>query len=346
MKILIYGGCHATALQRILKKYAVGNIAVDALINYRLIARKDDFPYEQLKNYDYILFNPILNRGEYNSSRIEDYCQLHGIRYFKYPWLQWGGYWPSPRKRNWGDETEWSLLYLKEHAEIYAPDAHLNRSTNLFESYYESMFQASHFKGLMQQEVELTTMQLQSRESEGGVDFRISQFILENFQRKQLFLTPDHPTTELYKFVVCNLTEAMGIRIDPSFALSNIEIQEGIRTPILPGVAEALKLDFHAADWGNDELFGEAYYSLRDYARTTFPAENIRLATACHTTRIKSPDSDRVISARLKSRLLVSMCSERTVKDHYMADVLGPPAHRGSRVLLYKPHWQLAAPTF
>lgn len=102
MKILIYGGCHATALKRILDKYSLSEVSVDTLINYQIIATKAVFPYENLKNYDLVLFNPILNRGEYNSTRIEERCKQYGTPYLKYPWLQWGGYWPEPKKRNWG----------------------------------------------------------------------------------------------------------------------------------------------------------------------------------------------------------------------------------------------------
>jgi hypothetical protein len=215
-----------------------------------------------------------------------------------------------------------------------------------FEAYYESLFEATQYQSLMEQEVEKTTRQLQSREKEGGVDLKISDHILENFRKKQLFLTPDHPTTELYKFVVLHIASALGIRLDPSFASSRVEIQEGIRTPILPGVADAMGLAFHAADWGNDEFLGEGYYSLRDYARTTFPGMPIRLATARNTTRIKSADSEHATPFQMKKKLLVHVRQEPAPYDHLMVDVLGPSSLRRTRALLYKPHWKLDAPSF
>jgi Polysaccharide biosynthesis enzyme WcbI len=346
MKLLIYGGCHASAIKRILDKYALGDVLVDTLVNFRLIASKEPFPYDRLGQYDFVLFNPILNRAEYNTTLVEDYCRAKGIRYFKYPWLQWGGYWPLPKKRTWGSNGEWGLFHQREQAEKHMQLLNTSSTQHQFDAYYESMFQGAHYRSLMEQEVEKTTRQLQSREREGGVDFKISDHIVENFQKKQLFLTPDHPTTELYKFVVPHIANALGIQLDPSFESSKVEVQEGIRTPILPGVAEALGLEFHAADWGNDEFLGDGYYSLRDYARTTFPGFQICLATARNATRIKSSDSEDVTAIGLKKKLLIQLRDEPTLHDHMVVDVIGPLPLRRTRALLYKPHWQLDSPSF
>jgi Polysaccharide biosynthesis enzyme WcbI len=346
MKLLIYGGCHASAIKFILDKYSLCDVVVDTLVNYRLISTREPFPFDRLLQYDFVLFNPILNRAEYNTTLVEDHCRAKGIRFFKYPWLQWGGYWPLPKKRTWGSNAEWALFHQREQAEKFAQKFSALGAQQQFEAYYESLFEGAQYQSLMEQEVEKTTRQLQSREKEEGVDIKISDYILENYREKQLFLTPDHPTVELYKFVVPHIASALGISLDPSFASSRVEIQEGIRTPILPGVADALGLAFHAADWGNDEFLGDCYYSLRDYARTTFPGLPIRLATACNTTRIKSADSDDATPFNVKKKLLIQLRQEPTLRDHLMVDVLGPLPLRRTRALLYKPHWQLDAPSF
>lgn len=346
MKLLIYGGCHAEAFKRILDKYALSAVEADIIKNYKLIGTRKPFPYESLRNYDCILFNPILNQGEYNTTYIEEYCKARGIRFFKYPWLQWGGYWPTPMKRTWGVNREWGLFHLKELAERCAQQFQFCSAEQQFDVYYESLFQGLNFRGLMEQEVEKTTRLLQQREQEGRVDFPISSFILENFRQKPLFLTPDHPSTELYKFVVRHVGSALNLRLDPSFEASRIEVQEGIRTPILPGVAEVLELRFQAADWGNHEFLGEGYYSLRDYARTTFPALPVHLATACNNTRIKSLDPIDASAVTVKTKLLIQLRNEPMLHDHMMVDVLGPQALRRTRALLYKSHWQLDAPSF
>lgn len=345
MKILIYGGCHATALKRILDKYSLSEISVDTLINFRIIATKAAFPYDDLKNYDLVLFNPILNRGEYNSTRIEDHCKHHGIPYLKYPWLQWGGYWPEPKKRNWGDNSEWGLLYLKSHSTRYSQPG-IQTDEGDFDRYYESLFERSSFDSIMAGEVEKTTRQLVQREAEGGVDFKISSYIKDNFDKKQLFLTPDHPSTELYKYVVRTIADAISIRIDPSFYSSNIEIQEGIRTPILPGVAAALNLNFSAADWCNNEFLGDSSYSLREFARTTFPGIPVFLASTKNNTRLKTLDSSDATSIGSKKKLLVSLDENDAPKDHIKVQIFGPAPYRRTSALLYKPHWTFSSPDF
>jgi hypothetical protein len=346
MKILIYGGCHATALKRILDKYSLSELSVDTLINFRMIATKAAFPYADLKNYDLVLFNPILNRGEYNSTHIEDHCKLHGIRFFKYPWLQWGGYWPEPKKRNWGNSSEWGLFFLKKHMARYSslPDGKSQESD--FESYYESLFEGSSFDSIMDSEIEKTTKQLVQRELDGGADFKISKYIIENFDKKQLFLTPDHPSTELYKYIVKVISEAIHIRIDPSFYSSNIEIQEGIRTPILPGVSVALSLNFSGADWCNNEFLGDSSYSLRDFAKTTFPGTPVFLASAKNNTRLKMIDSTNTTAIGPKKKLLVSLDKKDAPKDHVKAHIFGPSPYSRTSAFLYKPHWIFSSPDF
>lgn len=346
MKVLIYGGCHASALKRIFDKYAVSEVHSDALTNFQLIASGTPFPYERLKEYDAILFNPILNRAEYNTTFVEEYCNHNGIRFYRYPWLQWGGYWPTPKRRTWGARNEWGLFYMHELANRYREQRFFSVEEGSFDEYYESLFLTETFAPVMDAEVEATTRQLQMREREGRVDFEISGFILDNFRERQLFMTPDHPATELYKFVVEKIVDALGIRIDPSFYSSKVEVQEGIRTPIPPGVANVLGLKFGASDWGNNEFLGDAYYSLRDYARTIFHAEEMRLATAMHNTRVKFPGSEKALSVRFNERVLVRLLGESTHRDHYSVEVMAPVRLRRPEALIYKSHWKLDAPNF
>ena len=347
MKLLIYGGCHAEALRRIFDKYSLSELTVDTLVNFQIIAEKTPFPYKDLRNFDFILFNPILNQGEYNTSNIEDHCKRFGIPFLRYPWLQWGGYWPEPKKRNWGENREWGIFFLKEHSARYSCQSdRAHDESGSFERYYESLFEKKSFEHIMEREVEKTTKQLIFREAEGGVDFSISTHINENFHKKRLFLTPDHPSIELYKYLVKQIAQALNIRIDPSFYSSNIEIQEGIRTPILPGVAAALNLNFSASDWCNKEFLGDSSYSLREFARTTFPGMPIFLASTKNNTRLKELDSGDATSIGPKKKLLVSLDENDAPKDHIKAQIFGPAPYRRKSALLYKPHWTFSSPDF
>jgi Polysaccharide biosynthesis enzyme WcbI len=339
MRILIYGGCHASAFKRILDRYALGDIEVDMLVNFRLVAEKKPFPYEILGNYDLVIFNPILNKAELNTIHLENACKQRNIKYYKYPWLQWEGYWPQARKRYWGKYSEWGMPSVLELTAKGGKDAAAD-SNATFESYYEGLFEANNFEYAMNKVVEETTRKLRLLEETGNVDIRISDFILENYRKKQLFLTPDHPTNALYKYVIEHMTAAVGIKIDPAFYGASIEIQEGVRTPILPGVAKALNLEFASTEWAHKEFLGNTHYTLRDWAKSSFPGTKMFLGVAKINTRIKQVEGIRKLNYAKQSTVLFTELPNVAVPHHTGALLHGAKDGNFSRALLFRPHWE------
>src|SRR4051794_36823300 len=107
MRILAYGGCHAAILQRVLAKYGPSDLDVQLIRNYDVIASGKPFPLGSVDESDMVIFNPILNRPEYDTKLLEARCDERGIPYFKYTWMQWNGYYPGFKSRRSDFYTGW-----------------------------------------------------------------------------------------------------------------------------------------------------------------------------------------------------------------------------------------------
>ncbi|WP_085318103.1 WcbI family polysaccharide biosynthesis putative acetyltransferase [Derxia lacustris] len=342
MKVLIYGGCHAGALKRIFDRYALGEHRFDTLTNYQLIAAKTPFPYERLAHYDLVVFNPILNKEDWNTVHLEDACRRIGRPFIKYPWLQWAGYWPTPRRRTWGRFAEWglsSVLGLTGMLESASDPA-------AFERFYGALFEPRHFAAAMPQMMELTTEQLRKREQECAVDVSISDFILANYRRSQLFLTPDHPSNALYAHVVRELARLAGLTLDPAYGSQAIEVQEGVRTPILPGVAEAIGLEFSSSDWAHHEFLGRTHYTLREWALSSFPAGGVTLGVAKANTHIRALDNeDDSVGIVRNGRVLAVGLPDVDIPQHWAGRLLGADNAGFRRARFFRAHWDFVQPS-
>lgn len=349
MKVLVYGGCHASAIKKILDTSQQKDLSVDVLVNFSVIASAKGFPYELLKGYDFVIFNPILNKGDYNTVFLEEFCKLNAIRYLKYPWLQWGGYFPVPKKRLWGDMPEWGLSYLTDLSNKVILE-NPNRSVDFqFEIFYESLFKSENFS-FMESELEKTTDILIERENIGQVDFKISDFILKNYRNKQLFLTPDHGANFLYVFVIKQICDFLGIPTKISNSLL-LEVQEGIRIPILPGVKEALRLNFQSSEYYNKEICRNGRMPLRDFAMTYFKPYKIRMIVALNNTKIKNKGL-KVIGTVGRGKKFLVRIRETEKKGHMAISILNNPLESlntlisleplDEEVFVFKNHWNFS----
>ncbi len=334
----MYGGCHAGAMKRIIDRYALGEHQVDMLVNFEMINTKEPFPYERLPQYDLLIFNPILNRGDWNTVHLEAECDRVGLRYLKYPWLQWGGYWPEPRTRYWGEKrSEWGVpMLLPLGAEHAARGAKAG-----FDSFYEALYEPRSFERVMPEWVEATTRRLKQIETQGAVDLPISDYVLDNFRREQLFLTPNHPNTPLYKFLFRGIERACGLKLDPAFYAVDRPVQEGTRLPVLPGVAELLGLGFRSSEWAHHSVVGGQYFTLREWAHTHYEALPTVIATATTDTWLKNQPSIEGairIRARRNSRHLLVQDDSASSPGYVAGRLFGAELPAGCQYL-FRPHW-------
>ncbi|CAM4262980.1 hypothetical protein COAQ111491_13770 [Comamonas aquatilis] len=334
MNVLIYGGCHAEVIRRSLEKYALGEHKFQKIVNFSLIASRVSFPYDILKNIDLVVFNPIHNKGEWNTLHLEEYCFVNGVRLIKYPWLQWGGYWPHAAQRRWGDVKEWSIPLIRKESEKYE---------SISENYC-SIFNEGVISQAASGWLDKTTQFLRDAEKRGSVDISIVDWVYGRYKEKRLFQTPDHPCTELYKYVIGNIASAAGLTLDKSFFHISAELQPGVMTPILPNVASALHLNFTGGEWRHDEIWGDSELTLRDFVDSHFRKSPLLLGKAIVKTVRKDILGKRAIVPAGKKFLLEKM-PNNSVRHHHLCNIrLADGGAQQS--LLYKPHWAYFEPEF
>ena len=78
MRVLNYGGCRAGVLRQIFDQYT--DVDVDHITNYKMISARKTFPYEKLSEFDWVVYSPIKNKGEWNTEYLVENCKIRGVR--------------------------------------------------------------------------------------------------------------------------------------------------------------------------------------------------------------------------------------------------------------------------
>ena len=240
MKLLVYGGCHALIIKRFIDELGPpGRHEVDLLVNFQVIASGAPFPYERLRDYDAVVYSPVENRGSYNTSGLDAACAEAGVPAIRFPWLEWHGYAPTADKDGFWGHRGWffpGLVALaRDFDEPGAFIAHARRSFPSGEAVRDA--------------VERSTARLVEGERRVGCEIRVSDFILDGFRDRRMFLIPDHPSLHLYRHLLEQLEDLLGTRLVASWPRDLPEPQPEARTPILPRVAAVTGLSFRDPSW-------------------------------------------------------------------------------------------------
>lgn len=274
MKALIYGGCHAGILANNLGQFAKGDHRFDSLRNYELIDRREPFPYDRLRDYDAVVYSPIRNKGEWNTSHLLERCAKLGLQVISYPWLQWNGYFTNVTKPTDLLPHVWCLEGLLD---LLASDASV-------ETLRQEVEAGQRFSGAAQAYSDYSFEEL--RRNEADCDIQIAPFVAANFQRVRLFATPDHPTSALYAYVCREIAARLGIRISvpPTVPEPHQDI-----FPILPAIGRALGLQFVSTNYmiedtkigplSLDNYLARLRSDYRAVHQTTAPAQPTRSGT-------------------------------------------------------------------
>jgi len=204
---------------------AIGKHEFTALQNYELIGSGTPFPFDRLTSLDAVVYSPIRNKGEWNTSILQEKCDALGVRTVSYPWLQWNGYFPdvgdAPAPHHW---TYNRLAQMAQSGATLDEMRDLARDPDGFDpiNYLEYAFKAL-------------------SEHESDLDFQIGEFIRRHYQEHRLFWTPDHPTLALYAHVQKRIAQQLGIWIN-GFARHDEPHSDALI--ILPGVEQSLGLKF------------------------------------------------------------------------------------------------------
>jgi hypothetical protein len=343
MRVLFYGGCHAAALRRIFERFGHGLTHVDHLTNFRLIRKQLPVPYEQFLGFDAVVFSPIRNKAEYNTSHLEEFLSSKGVRFIKFPWLQWEGYFPGMSRASFPWYSGWWPTRLDHASEQFGS----------FEEFRDAVYAGTVLQEEARQNFAVTTEKL--RLGEEGCDVRVVDFIVENHRHQRLFLTPDHAGIALYKHVAAQIAERLGCALDPAFAESTIETQAGISFPVLPAVRQALDIRFPGGEFECNLFFGTTKLSMTEYLHMVYHRKRLVAAQTVANTRIYPVPGAQAaagpgtgIQAKLGTTLLLETTDQPREKGFGTFRIVA--MHRGSPqtaalgmklVRLYHRHWSL-----
>src|SRR3569623_1621761 len=97
MRVLFYGGCHSTVLRALFARHAAAEHEFEAIENYKIIAAGEPFPYERAATFDAVVYSPIRNKDDWNTSLLAERLPST-VKLLSFPRLQWNGYFTNVKK--------------------------------------------------------------------------------------------------------------------------------------------------------------------------------------------------------------------------------------------------------
>lgn len=344
-RVLFYGACHATIFARIFEQFCTDfSYSFDVITNYQIIHQGIPFPYERIGEWDIVVFSPIFNYAEYETTLLKKACDKSNVRYICYPYLDWRGYFPYMKDAYFINMRLWH----------YPQSIALARTAPDFPSYSEEFNKLFRDDDYIFKNLESSTEHLRENEKLGGCDFIISDYILNEYRNKRLFLIPAHPTQVLYVETIKRLNEILRIPIDPAYFYSTAEPQEGVKVPIHPELSLRLGLNFQDADFQNNtSSFATRNIPWSDYLKLAYGSgRGSTMWEASSATAIKrvlqssdSLDGDKYIRVP-KGTILQAFAKPTEDFLHLEVDItwtdplLRQKLMNWNSVYIYKEHWQ------
>ena len=323
MKLLIYGGCHALIIKRLVDELGPpGRHEIDLLINFQVIASGLPFPTERLRDYDAVVYSPIENKGAYNTKALDAACAEAGVAAVRFPWLEWHGYAPTADKDVFWGHHGWFFPGLVAMARGFDEPAAFTAEARRAFPPDEAIGEA----------FERSSARLIEGERRAGCEVRVADFILDGFRDRRMFLIPDHPSLVLYRHVLEQLERVLGTRLIASWPRDLPEPQPEARTPILPRVAAATGLSFRDTAWCCETqplaaMDLEAFLALhfhRGRAHGTDACGDLVVATAIRPTWIGSPARGSAdpgpVAVPVFTQLLLDRADPAPARGHFCAD--------------------------
>lgn len=250
MRILVYGGCHAGVIKEILLRFCDEVTRCDLITNYLLIASGVPFPVEKLSEYDAVIFSPIFNKDSYNTSDLPDLCVQAGALPVCYPWLQWNGYHPEALKY---PGVDWLYrFWIQAQAQRVENESEAQAQEGWPRELSDYNFAAN---------LSTTTGYLLEQEHKSNSNIRMANFIMENYRKSSLFLTPDHPSDIIYKELIRQIASMLGVTIRTEFFHGSEQFHPEMKLPILDEVVERLDLTFSDSSYKCAELLGDMVFT-------------------------------------------------------------------------------------
>lgn len=289
-RVLLYGGCHALVLRDLLTTHFDDRVIATLIVNFELIRSGRPFPYEELRNYDVVIYSPIENKGEYNTIHLAEAGREMGIQTICFPWLEWHGYCPGARKGEFKHRFQWRYPALADAASSFRN----------FSDFVDWVVEEFPDDATVDANFSMSTALLRASEARYDMQVRVSDFILEHYRDTRLFLISDHPSLALYLHVLRQILELVGIAdagLLARLARDGEEPQWRWRTPILPRVAQRLALRFSDTRWIDDDIVPGRSLDLRSYLLLYYHRDSVILGPvgASATATLPTSGAERLL---------------------------------------------------
>jgi hypothetical protein len=257
--VLIIGNCQAQTVCEGLVRAPAFNTRLNA--KYHFVGLQQSLHERgktELQNSDVVLVQDIRDWEDYPLRRyIRD-----DVRIIKFPLLRFASLWPFDHYNGPGDkeayDREWPNLTFLYHDGLLArlrkevPD----REQRLAAYRSLSVDGIINFARLH----DFERRRLTAMDKQYG--FEIGQFILNNFQRKRLFYTTNHPNAEIFAMLMQHLLDHL--EIDQVYRSATIlDHLQRLQVPVHPRVAKALGVKWANEAtrylYGGEEITWEAY---------------------------------------------------------------------------------------
>ncbi len=179
---IIYANCQGTALGHFLNKNPVfqSEYQVEYLVNYLMIDEKKEVPFDLLQKADLFIYQPTDEKhGVYATDNLllylKDTCHV-----ISFPYIYNNSFWPFFKIDQKIVNAEPIIDLLESGAS--AIEIVLKFFSLRIDFNFQNRFQK--------------TMQL-LLEKEAATTVKVSDYILENYKKERLFLTHNHPSTQL-----------------------------------------------------------------------------------------------------------------------------------------------------
>jgi Polysaccharide biosynthesis enzyme WcbI len=259
--IIIIGNCQAQTVYEALVRTRAFNTRVDAKYHFvGLQQNLHELARNELANCEILLVQDI-NDWEHYPLRADI---REDLRIMKFPLLHFASLWPFDHYNGPGDREAYereapnlTFLYLdgllaRLRREIPDRDQRLVAYRSLSIEGVVNYVRLHDFE----------KRRLTAMDKQFGID--IGQFILDNFQRKRLFYTTNHPNGQLLAMLLRHLLRYLGI--DATYRpINSLDHLSRLQVPVHPKVAKAL--DVKWASEATKYLYGGERITWETYVR-------------------------------------------------------------------------------
>lgn len=238
-KIVLYGNCQLGAIYNILKNEYSNIYHITIITNFKLIWEKKPLPND-FYEADILIYQPLYLHGVYNTDNIINNMCKKECKKISISSLYFCGYYPDYYK-NISDNLKTISKELPYGLFPYGLK-YISDKKNLSPTKIVSLSKTHDFvsQNYIKDQLKLSFEKLYEKEQ--NTDIKCADFIKENYKKKKLFHTIDHPSNEILQKIINDLSIYLQL---PKISLEKYdELLKDISIPIYPCVYSALQLTF------------------------------------------------------------------------------------------------------